>query len=88
MNDTRDCAQIYWLINGAGGMDDRDLDLWRAKLKLTHVAEVDAEQGQSVTPYTQEVPVEGRKETLAQIKADIYEDFGALDVHTIAPKSS
>ena len=84
VNDTRDCAQIYWLINGAGGMDDRDLDLWRAKLKLTHVAEVDAEQGQSVTPYTQEVPVEGRKETLAQIKADIYEDFGALDVHTIA----
>lgn len=78
VNDTRDCAQIYWLINGAGGMDDRDLDLWRAKLKLTHVAEVDAEQGQSVTPYTQEVPVEGRKETLAQIKADIYEDFGAL----------
>lgn len=84
VNDTRDCAQIYWLINGAGGMDDRDLDLWRAKLKLTHVAEVDAEQGQSVTPYTQEVPIEGRKETLAQIKADIYEDFGALDVHTIA----
>lgn len=30
------------------------------------------------------MPVEGRKETLAQIKADIYEDFGALDVHTIA----
>ena len=65
-------------------MDDRDLDLWRAKLKLTHVAEVDAEQGQAVTPYTQEVPVESRKETLAQIKADIYEDFGALDVHTVA----
>ena len=84
VNDVRDCAQIYWIINGAGGMDDRDLDLWRAKLKLTHVAEVDAEQGQAVTPYTQEVPVEGRKETLAQIKADIYEDFGALDVHTVA----
>lgn len=84
VNDTHDCAQIYWIINGAGGMDDSDLDLWRAKLKLTHVAEVDAEQGQSATPYTQEVPVESRRETLAQLKADIYEDFGALDVHTVA----
>lgn len=88
VNDTHDCAQIYWIINGAGGMDDRDLDLWRAKLKLTHVAEVDAEQGQSATPYTQEVPVESRRETLAQLKADIYEDFGALDVHTVAARAT
>lgn len=83
-NDIQDCAQVYWIVNGAGGMDDRDLDLWRARLKLTHVAQVDAEQGQAATPYVQEVPVTGRREALAQIKADIYEDFGALDVHTIA----
>ena len=83
-NDVQDCAQVYWIVNGAGGMDDTDLDLWRAKLKLTHVAEVDAEQGQAATPYVQEVPVAGRRETLAQIKSDIYEDFGALDVHTVA----
>ena len=30
------------------------------------------------------MPVASRREALAQIKADIYEDFGALDVHTIA----
>ena len=83
-NDVNDCAQVYWIVSGAGGMDDRELDLWRAKLKLTHVAQVDAEQGQAATPYVQEVPVASRRETLAQIKADIYEDFGALDVHTIA----
>ena len=83
-NDVQDCAQVYWIVNGAGGMDDKDLDLWRAKLKLTHIAQVDAEQGQSATPYTQEVPVASRKETLAQLKADLYEDFGALDVHTVA----
>lgn len=83
-NDIQDCAQVYWIVNGAGGMDDRDLDLWRARLKLTHVAQVDAEQGQAATPYVQEVPVGNRREALAQIKADIYEDFGALDVHTVA----
>lgn len=58
--------------------------MWRAKLKLTHIAQVDAEQGQAATPYTQEVPVESRRETLAQLKADLYEDFGALDVHAVA----
>lgn len=83
-NDVQDCAQVYWIVNGAGGMDDKDLDMWRAKLKLTHIAQVDAEQGQAATPYTQEVPVESRKQTLAQLKADLYEDFGALDVHTVA----
>lgn len=83
-NDVQDCAQVYWIVSGAQGMDAEDLDKWRARLRLTHVADADGDGGQSVTPYSQEVPVEGRRDTLAQIKADIYEDFGALDVHTIA----
>lgn len=83
-NDIRDCAQVYWLVSGAAGMSDKDLDEWRARLSLTHIASVEAEDGQSVEPYTQEVPVASRREVLAQIKADVYEDFGALDVHTVA----
>ena len=83
-NDVRDCAQVYWLVSGAAGMSDKDLDEWRARLSLTHIASVEAEDGQGVEPYTQEVPVASRREVLAQIKADVYEDFGALDVHTVA----
>lgn len=83
-NDIQDCAQVYWIVSGAQGMDDRDLDMWRSRLKLTHVAQAETDDGQTVTPYTQEVPVTNRRDVLAQIKADIYEDFGALDVHTVA----
>ena len=84
VNDIQDCAQVYWIVSGAQGMSDEDLDEWRTRLKLTHVAEVETEDGQSATPYTQEVPVTSRRETLSQIKSDLYEDFGALDVHTVA----
>ena len=82
-NDIRDCAQVYWLVSGAAGMSDEDLDEWRARLSLTHIASVETEDGQSVEPYTQEVPVTSRGEVLERIKDDLYEDFGALDVHTV-----
>lgn len=83
-NDVADCAEIYWLVENAGGMSDDDLARFRDRLKLTHIANADTEDGQSVTPYTQEVPYTARRETLAQIKSDLYEDFGGMDVHTVA----
>lgn len=83
-NDVQDCAQVYWTVSGAGGMRDEDLERFRDRLKLMHIASVPNEDDAKATPYTQEVPYASRKETLAQLKADMYEDFGALDVHTIA----
>lgn len=81
-NDIDECAQIYWLINGANGMDDIDLQEFRDRIKLNHVAKV--ERDGQVVPYTQEVPSGSRETLLNRIKSDLYEDFGALDVHTIA----
>lgn len=81
-NDLDDCAQIFWLLSNAAGMDDVDLQQFRDRLKLTHIAKVDRDQ--AVTPYTQDVPVTARETLLNRIKADLYEDFGALDVHTVA----
>ena len=83
-NDTQDCAEIYWIVENAGGMKDADLQQLRDRLKLTHIANADTEDGGRITPYTQEVPHEARKAVLDAIKADMYEDFGALDVHTVA----
>ena len=83
-NDLADCAQIYWMVENAGGMSDADLERFRDRLKLFHIANVDAEAGERVQPYTQEVPYQARKQYLDDIRAQIYEDFGALDVHTVA----
>lgn len=83
-NDLTDCSQIYWIVANAGGMDDEDLARLRDRLKLTHMIPVDSDDGGSVTPYTQEIPYQARKQYLDDIRAGIYEDFGGLDVHTVA----
>lgn len=83
-NDLQDCAQIYWLVSNAGGMSDTDLQRFLDRLKLQHVALVDSDDGGSAQAYTQEIPYNARKEYLTMIRDGIYEDFGALDVHTVA----
>ena len=82
-NDLTDCAQIYWIIENAGGMSDAELARFRDRLKINHIAVADTDNSK-VTPYTQDIPYAARKEYLDEIRAGIYEDFGALDVHTVA----
>ena len=83
-NDLQDCAQIYWTISNAGGMTDADLQRFMDRLRLQHVAVVDSDEDQAVSPSVQEPPYAARKQYLDDIRAQIYEDFGALDVHTVA----
>ena len=82
-NDLTDCAQIYWILENCSGMDDNDLARFRDRLKINHIAKADTENSK-VTPYTQDVPYSARKEYLDEIRSGIYEDFGGLDVHTVA----
>ena len=83
-NDLTDCAQIYWLVSNAGGMGDGDLQRFLDRLKINHVALVDSDDGGNAQAYTQEVPYAAREKYLQMIRDGIYEDFGALDVHTVA----
>lgn len=83
-NDMTDCAQVYWIVENYGGMTDDDLKQFLDRLKFNHVANADTQAGGKVTPYTQEVPYQAREALLTEIRNGIYEDFGALDVHTVA----
>lgn len=83
-NDLTDCSQIYWIVRNAGGMTDTDLARFRDRLKFMHIADVDASDGAGAEPYTQEVPYQAREAYLTMIRNGLYEDFGALDVHTVA----
>ena len=92
-NDITDAAYVYWLVKNADGMEDVDKAKLLAELKSHHMAVVsggDAREGDiqddkpSVTPYTQDVPVEARKAFLEILRHGIYEDFGALDVTEIS----
>lgn len=82
-NDLQECAEIYWILGNSLGETDESLAKFRDRIKLNHIAAVDTVNS-SVTPYTQEIPTTARQAYLDGIKAQIYEDFGGLDVHTIA----
>jgi len=82
-NDLQDCAQMYWIIGNAMGMDDDAVAKLRDRLLFQHMAVVDTTNS-SLTPYTQEIPYSARQACLDQLRAAMYEDFGVLDVHTVA----
>ena len=91
-NDLQDCAQIYWIIENCGGMDDQDLQDFLNRIKTKRIASADTQsagiESSSLRPYVQDVPYESRMAYLDHIRKAIYEDFGALDVHAVDANST
>ena len=83
-NDLSDITEIYWLVENYGGMTDNDLAKFRDRIRINHIANVDTSQGGKVSTYRQEIPYQARKVFLDDMRSSIYENFGGLDVHTIA----
>lgn len=77
-----DNAQMYWIIKGAGGMDDPDLARFLERLKKVKAAA--PADGQEVEAVTLDLPYEAREKLLERIKNDLYDDYMALDVKSIA----
>ena len=65
------------------GMNDYDLAKFRDRLKLNHIAVMDTDNT-NITPHQQEIPVNARLALIDSLRKQIYEDYGALDVHTVA----
>lgn len=82
-NDLDDASQIYWVIQNAGGMDDVDLAKFIERMK-TVKASVIEDGGATAESHTIDVPYAGREALLDRIRADLYEDFMALDTKNIA----
>lgn len=85
-NDLSECAQVYWIISNAQGMDENDLSRFRDRLLLQHIAVADTDQSK-VEPFSQEIPFNSREACLNRIRDSIYNDFGALDVKNIAAQA-
>ena len=80
-NDLSECAQMYWIIDNAAGMQEDDIARLRDRMLLQHIVVAD-NQNSEIKPYAQDVPFNSREACLNQIKECIYRDFGALDVTT------
>jgi len=80
LNDL-DTAQIYWILKGAGGMDDIDMVKFLERIHMTKMANLDADQ--DAQPVTVDIPYEARERLLDRIKNDLYEDYMALNIAEI-----
>ena len=81
-NDVTDANLIYWIIQGAEGMDDLDLVQTLDKLRKLHMANVG--EGQSLTPNQVEVPFASREAVLDRLEKELYMDAMAFNPYDIA----
>ena len=80
LNDL-DNAQIYWLVKGAGGMDNQDLIEFLDRLNKHKIASLD--DGQDISLQEVNIPYQAREELLNRIERDLYRDYQALNVDEI-----
>lgn len=80
--DDLDNAQLYWIIRGAGGMDDPDLLQFLDRLRTVKAAAPG--DGQDVTPVTVNIPVEAREQLLERLEKQLYKDAMILNPADIA----
>lgn len=83
-SDIQDVAQIYFLLENYGGMNNDDLAKFRDQLKFLHIGQIDTSEGGGLKPYQQEVPHGAIDAFLDRTRQQIYDDFGAFDVRGFA----
>ena len=77
-----DNAQIYWIIRGAGGMDDPDLMRFLDRLRTVKAAA--PEEGQEVSPVEVNIPYEARERLLDRLERQLYKDAMIMDPYSLA----
>ena len=81
LNDDLTETQLYWLIQGADGMDKSDLAQLLRDIREQKI--INPSEGQSVQPYTVNIPVNERQAEISRLKRQVYEDFQGLDINEI-----
>lgn len=84
--DDLDNAQIYWIIRGAGGMDDPSLSEFLDRLRTVGAAA--PEDGQDVQAITVNIPVDARERLLDRLEAQLYKDAQAFNPNDVKSGST
>lgn len=80
--DDLDNAQLYWIIKGAGGMDDPDLMRFLDRLRMVKAAA--PAEDQDVVPVPVNIPYEAREKLLDRIEKQLYKDAMIMNPEDIA----
>ena len=83
-NNIDDLDGLFWIIENSGGMDDLDLARFIQRVKTTHTASVEGDDGTKATPHEANIPTEARKTMLEMLRSDLYEDFQSVDIKALS----
>lgn len=84
VNNVDEGNLIYWVLSNCNGMDDLDDAKFIERLKTTHVAHANGDDGAKVESKTIEAPYEGTNATIDMLKKKLYEDFQCFDSSAIS----
>lgn len=79
VNNVDEGNLIYWVLTNCGGMDEVDDAQFVERLKTTHVAHADGDEGAKATPQSIEAPYAGTQQTIDMLTKRLYDDFQAFD---------
>lgn len=79
VNNVDEGNLIYWVLTNCAGMDEMDDAKFIERLKTTHVAHADGDEGAKATPQSIEAPYAGTQQTIDMLTKRLYDDFQAFD---------
>ena len=83
INNVSEGEVIYWVLQNCNGMDDVDDAKFIERLKTTHVAHVDGDEGANAQAHEVNVPFEATEAALKTLENRLYNDFMAVKVSEI-----
>lgn len=76
-----DASQLYWIIKGAGGMDNQDLVQFLDRMLTNRIASIEGDQ--DISAHEVSLPYQARDVLLDRIEKDLYRDYMALNTEEI-----
>ena len=83
VNNVDEGNLIYWVLSNCNGMNDLDDAKFIERLKTTHVAHANGDDGARVESRTIEAPFTGTQATIDMLKKKLYEDFQCFDASAV-----
>lgn len=84
VNNVDEGSLIYWVLQNCNGMDDLDDAKFIDRLRTTHVAHTEGDDGAKAEAHTVEAPFEGTNATIDMLKKKLYEDFQVFDSSAVS----
>lgn len=83
VNNVDEGNLIYWVLTNCEGMSDLDDAKFIDRLKTTHVAHANGDDGAKAEAKSVEAPYNGTNITIDMLKKKLYEDFQCFDASAV-----